>query len=122
MNSILRAAAFAAPLILGGLVPGAARAQMALTPAAVTDGWALSTFASGFATTSVPCCGPLGIEFPASGGVLVANYTGEIYRFATNADNQTAAGATVGHTFGWMQPVDLATAGGQVFMANQGGK
>ena len=53
--------------------------------------------------------------------MLVANYTGEIYRFATNADNQTPANATVGHTFGAGQPVDLAIAGGQMFMANQGG-
>jgi hypothetical protein len=121
MTSILRAAAFAVPLLLGGLVPGGAQAQMALTPAATTAGWGLSIFASGFATTSVPCCGPLGIEFPASGGVLVTNYTGEIYRFATNADNQTPANATVGHTFGANQPADLAIAGGQVFMTNQGG-
>jgi len=120
MIGMLRAAAVAVPLAMAGLA-GGAQAQMALTPAASGAGWGLSVFASGFPTTGNPCCGPLGIEFPASGGVLVANYTGEIYRFATNADNQTAAGATVGHTFGWMQPVDLASAGGQVFMANQGG-
>jgi sugar lactone lactonase YvrE len=120
MTLFLRAAVLAVPLILGGLAAGGAQAQMALTPAATTAGWGLSTFASGFPTTGF-CCGPLGIEFPASGGVLVANYTGDIYRFATNADNQTVANATIGHTFGAQQPVDLAIAGGQVFMANQYG-
>lgn len=120
MISTLRAAALALPMMAFGVVPGA-QAQMALTPTATTAGWGLSVFASGFPTTSIPCCGPLGIEFPASGGVLVANYTGEIYRFATNADNQTVANATVGHTFAALQPADLAISGGQVFMTNQGG-
>ena len=53
MMAILRAAALAIPLVSGGLVlGGGAQAQMALTPAATTAGWGLSTFASGFPTTS----------------------------------------------------------------------
>ncbi len=97
-----------------------ADAAMTLTATALTQGWSLSTFASGLPSSGY-CCGPLGLEFPTTGGVLVANFTGPVYFFPTNADNQTVANATVGSTFGASQPVDLTLSGGQIYMANQGG-
>ncbi|MFA6045479.1 MAG: hypothetical protein WC718_10880 [Phycisphaerales bacterium] len=68
----------------------AAQAQLSLTPAGVSRNFAISTFASGFASSSG--IGPIPIDFQPDGSVLVGTYTdNRIYRF-NNTDNQTVAG------------------------------
>ena len=56
-----------------------------LTLAGTTAGFTLSQFADEFPTTGI-CCGPLGIAFPTSGGVMVSDYPGNVRVFATDAD------------------------------------
>jgi sugar lactone lactonase YvrE len=92
---------------------------MVLTPAGVAEGFTLTTFASGFPTTGF-CCGPLGVAFPNSGGVLVADYPGHIFRFATDTDNQLASSATQSSTnYGSNNPVGLAKSGGNIYLTLQ---
>ena len=92
-------------------------AQMSLTAGAVTAGFGLTTFATGFPTNG--SVGPVGITFTASGGVLVADYAGHLRRFATDADGQTAASAINVTNYGNTLPLGLATVGGNYYMAQQ---
>jgi hypothetical protein len=70
---------------------------LALTPAGQALGLTLSTFASGFPNGPTPTgnVGPLGIAFPAPGGVLVTDGNGPVYRFPTDGDGQSAASTPV---------------------------
>lgn len=117
--SIFRQAAIAAACVLTTFQALPAQAAMTLTATAQSQGYTLTTFASGMPSTGF-CCGPLGIEFPTSGGVLVASFTGPIYFFPTDTDNQTPANAIIGTTYPSNQPVDLTRSGGQILLANQG--
>jgi sugar lactone lactonase YvrE len=93
-----------------GLMTGAAgraRADMSLTAAGTAQGFAVSTFATGFGF-------PLGIAVTNAGNVLVAD--GTIKNFASDTDNQTAASATNTGTgaFGLTSGNGLAYATGSV--------
>src|ERR1700722_16777602 len=68
---------------------------MALTPTGATE-FTLSTFVDNFPVNG--CCGPLGIAFPTTGGVMVADYTGNVRVFATDTDNQLASAGVIGGT------------------------
>ncbi len=96
-----------------------ARASMLLTPAGTTAGFTLSTFADGFPTTGF-CCGPLGVAFPKSGGVMVADYPGNVYLFPTDTDGQHAGSVTPVTGYGSNGPADLASIGGKIYMTDQG--
>jgi len=98
---------------------GSAHADMALTPAGTTAGFILSTFADGFPTTGF-CCGPLGVAFPASGGVMVADYPGNVYVFPTDTDGQHAGSVTPVTGYSSGGPADLASIGGKIYMTDQG--
>jgi sugar lactone lactonase YvrE len=91
-----------------------ARAGMVLTSTATTEGYTLSTFASGFPNTKG--IGPLGIAFPSTGGILVADgANGQIYQFATDTDGQTATKhVSVNGT-----PSGLAVDGSTVYITRQ---
>ena len=73
-------------------------ADLALTPAGTAEGFGLSTFATGFTTSSG--IGPIGIAFPTSGGVLVSNYPGDVRLFPPDTDgNANATGiAQIGNS------------------------
>src|SRR5438270_813460 len=80
-----------------------ARASLTITPAGAAEGLSLSTFATGFPHTiggSGGDVGPMGIAFPSSGGVLVADFPGNLRLFPTDADGQSAASAPVGQSYG----------------------
>src|SRR5271166_2317656 len=69
---------------------GQVKASMLLTTTAISEGFTLSTFATGFPDS--PGIGPIGIAFPSTGGVLVGDYAnGGIYQFASDTDGQTAS-------------------------------
>ena len=88
-----------------------------LTADGIADGFSLSLFANGFPTFS--CCGPLGIAFPTTGGVMVSDFPGNVRVFPTDVDGQNAASVTPGGTYGAGNGVGLAVAGGKVYMAEQ---
>lgn len=95
---------------------GSARADV-LTPAGAAE-FTLSTFADSFPTTGF-CCGPLGIAFPTSGGVMVADYPGNVRVFPTDTDGQHASSVPPAAFFGSGNGVGLASSGGNIFMTEQ---
>ena len=109
-------------LLLSGIAalcssPFQAKAQLTLTAGAVTAGFGLTTFATGFPTDGA--VGPLGITFTASGGVLVADYPGNLRLFATDVDGQIASAAINVTNYGSHNALGLATTGGSHYMAQQ---
>ena len=90
-----------------------------LTPAGVAQGFTLSQFAFNFPTAS--CCGPLGIAFPASGGVMVTDYPGNVRVFPTDTDGQNAATVPVGQNYGFSNAVGLTRDGSAIYMTQQFG-
>jgi hypothetical protein len=95
-----------------------ARADLALTSAGIAQGLGLPLFASGF--PNADAVGPLGVAFPSTGGVLVADKLGNVRLFATDTDGQNAANAPVGQNYGVNNAVDLASVGGNIYMTRQG--
>jgi len=99
---------------------GTANAILTLTAAGTSQGFSLTTFASGFPATGY-CCGPLGIGFTPSGGVTVVDYAGPVVTFATDTDNQLYSSATVGANYSGLAPVGFAQVGGNYYMTLQSG-
>src|SRR5215470_3344737 len=64
---------------------------LTLTAAGRAAGFGLSTFATGFPVRSSDGVGPLGVVFPASGGVLVDDGLGNVRLFPSDTDGQDAA-------------------------------
>lgn len=96
--------------------PAVSRAALMLTPAGVSQGFSLTTFATGFPTNGV---GPLGIAFPSTGGVLVTDDPGNIRLFATDTNGQSAASAPVTQNYGGGNAIGLAQVGGHIYMTQQ---
>lgn len=96
------------------------RAEMILTKAAIDRGFSLTTFATGFSNWN--SVGPLGIEFPVSGGVLVTDVFGNVRRFPTNADGQSALTVPPTVLYGFRNAADLVRHGDVLYMtqANKG--
>src|SRR5262249_21689508 len=94
-------------------------AGLTLTPAGVAQGFSLSTFASGFPTidSGVPGFGfgPFGIGFPAGGAVLVLDGFGDMRRFPTDVDGQTAAAAAITYNYGVGNAGDITSSGGNLY-------
>jgi sugar lactone lactonase YvrE len=94
---------------------------LTLTPAGQALGLTLSTFASGFPNAPTPTgnVGPLGIAFPAPGGVLVTDGNGGVYRFPTDADGQSAASTPVTADYSTANAFGLTQFGGNLYMTQQ---
>lgn len=110
------------PLVVGiGLALAAVlpvEAQLTLTPAGNARGFALSTFASNFPSSSG--IGPEGVAFAPDGTVLVTNYfNGNLQRFQ-NADNQNAAAVPVLASFGTDRANGLGYLGTTAYMSQYG--
>jgi hypothetical protein len=109
-------------LIILSLLPFSILTEQAQAAATLTSEGAalfnLTTFASGFPSTGF-CCGPLGIAFPTTGGVMVADYPGNVRVFANDVDNQLASAGVVGGTYGSNNGVGLSTLGGQMYLTQQ---
>ena len=104
-------------LVLTFTAAASGRAEMTLTDAAATRGFRLSTFADGF--EPIDGVGPLGIAFPSDGSVLVSDHLGNVRRFASNADGQSARSAPVMQNFGRYNAVGMAQIGGAIYMTQQ---
>jgi sugar lactone lactonase YvrE len=112
----------AATLGLAGVPAGQAMgAGLTLTPAGVAQGLSLTTFATGFPTADFGTGpeGPLGIAFPTTGGVLVADKVGNVRLFPTDTDNQSAANAPIGQNYGVKNSLALAQLGSTIYMGEQ---
>jgi hypothetical protein len=97
---------------------GEARADLTLTQAGLDRGLTLTTFATGFPSSSG--IGPLGIAFPASGGVLVSDWPGNVRLFATDTDGQLASNAHIGQSYGLTQAKGMDRSVDNIYMAQQG--
>ena len=113
-------------ILLSGLVAlyvsaSQANAQMmTLTSGAVSAGYKLTTFATGFPNQSN--IGPLGVTFPSTGGVLVSEFSGNVRRFAFDVDGQTASSAINVTNYGsGNAPRGFVSVGGKNYLAMQGG-
>ncbi|HVP37898.1 MAG TPA: hypothetical protein VMS93_01825 [Candidatus Saccharimonadales bacterium] len=104
-------------LVVAALVHAPAAGALVLTSQGITEGFSLSTFASGFPSSSN--IGPLGVAWTASGGVMVSDFPGNVRVFATDADGQLASSAPVGQSYGLANAVGLARVGGSFFMTRQ---
>jgi hypothetical protein len=100
-------------LLLGSARP--ANADLALTQAGLDQQFKLTTFATGF--PSIYDIGPLGIVFPAGGGVLVSDYPGNVRLFPNSSDGQVAGPVVQNYGFG--NAVGLAQVGNAIYMAQQ---
>jgi hypothetical protein len=121
MRCATRLIVLAAALALTVGNVGPAEAGIVLTGAGAAQGFSLSTFASGFPSRANGdgTIGPLGIAFPSSGGVLVGDVFGNIYRFATDTDGQTAPAPS--QSFGGDNAQGMASSGGSVYLAQRDG-
>lgn len=99
--------------------PCAAFAGMIVTPDGQAMGFSLSVFADSFPTELN--AGPLGIAFPTTGGVLVTDKNGSIYRFATDTNGQHAASGLISATHADDTASDLAQIGSSVYMDEHAG-
>jgi streptogramin lyase len=104
---------FAAIVFLLGGVSGA-DAGLVLTSAGQASGFGLSTFATGFPVAQG--VGPIGIAFPAGGGVLVSDYPGNVRLFPTDTNGQNAASVPVAQNYGVANATGMAQVGGNIYM------
>jgi sugar lactone lactonase YvrE len=88
---------------------------LTLTPAAQAAGFTLSTFATGFPERS-DGLGPLGITFPASGGVLVDDGPGNIRLFPSDTDGQDATQVAPTASYGTSNAAGLARVGNTLYL------
>jgi uncharacterized repeat protein (TIGR01451 family)/CSLREA domain-containing protein len=90
--------------------------SLTLTQTAVSAGFNLTTFASGFPSRS-DGLGPFGVAFPSTGGVLVTDDgpAGDVRRFPTDTDGQSASNVTP-VTYGQPNLSGLAKLGNTIYM------
>jgi hypothetical protein len=112
----VRPAFLAAAAVVACAAPGA-MAQLTLTPEGVSRGYSLTVFASGFPSASN--IGPLGIDFPNDGGVLVTTFTGNVQRFARGVDNQLAGSVPIINNYGMENAIAIAHVGDRMFMTQR---
>ncbi len=90
--------------------------SLTLTAAGQAAGFGLSTFATGFPESSN--VGPLGVAFPATGGVLVSDDPGNLRLFPTDTDGQNAANIAP-KNFGASNAIGLGQLNGAIYMTQQ---
>ena len=94
----------------------AGTSQLSLSTDAYNADFSLSTSITGFTPDTI--VGPIGIVFPSTGGMLVADESGTLRLFNSDANGQTISAATqVGSSFGKGNTEGLATLGSAVYMA-----
>ena len=89
---------------------------LTLTAAGQAAGFGLLTFATGFPSTSG--IGPLGVVFPASGGVLVDDGPGNVRLFPSDSDGQDAATVppVSGASYGPFNASGMARVGANLYL------
>ncbi len=114
--------AVAAVVLFGVAGQSAHAAGLTLTSFGITEGLALSTFASGYPSTSASFgVGPISYAIdPTSGRVVTTSYaSGHVISYANNTDGQTYSGGTAS-TQVYGAPAGLAVLNGQLYIADQG--
>ena len=104
--------------VLGTARP--AQAILTLTSQGTALGFSLSTFASNFPTSNG--IGPAGIAFPSMGGVLVADFAGNVRLFPTDTDGQNALSVPIGQSYGQDEAFGLAQFGNNIYMTQGNSK
>ena len=94
-----------------GAVP--ARADLALTPAGIADGFILTTFASGL--PNVITEGPFGVTLASNGNVIAFDYASSTRYVFPDVDGQTPATAIFAQTGSTSSAEGYATAGGKPY-------
>jgi len=117
--SLLSSPLSLATVLFATIVSTPVWATPTLTADAVTAGFTLTQFADQFPITANPCCGPLGIAFPTSGGVMVSDYPGNVRVFPTDTDGQHAGSVAVAQNYGSGNGVGLTISGGKAYMTEQ---
>jgi hypothetical protein len=107
---LLTAAALS--LSLGTCLSSAVQAGLVLTSAGVTDGFSLSTFASGFPSRST--IGPLGIAVNSAGKVIV-NSSGDGKNYIFNDTNGQTPATALSSVSGANYPAAYAFSNGSVW-------
>ena len=124
MKAFPRPSRFLLPVVLASvMIPAASQGAMVLTSAGTSRGYSLTTFATGFPTFDFGnsnILGPIGINFPSSGGVLVGDATGKLRHFALDVDGQTASSAPVGGNLGNGNAWGIARLGSKNYLAEAG--
>ncbi|MFO0956561.1 MAG: hypothetical protein U0800_03730 [Isosphaeraceae bacterium] len=100
--------------LIAVVVCESSRADLTLTQAGIDRGLSLTTFATGFPVQGG--LGPLGIDFPVGGGVLVTDGPGNIRLFATDADGQFASNANILSNYGYRNAHGIAHVGSRIYM------
>jgi hypothetical protein len=101
--------------VLSVMVGSIAQADMTLTPAAVAEGYSLSTFATNFPNDGN--AGPVGIAFPGD-GVMVSDFPGHIRVFPSHADGQDAA-AVPAVAYPFIDATGIAELDGTLYLAQR---
>ena len=96
------------------LLPNSANAQMVLTANAIAAGFGLSTFATGFPSSSN--IGPFGIAFDGN-KVIVSENLGNVRIFPTDTDGQTVASAPIAQYYGFGDANGIGSGNGRYYMA-----
>jgi len=107
---------------IAAMQPGNAQAGLLLTAAGATEGFSLSTFATGFPTTTHLglLIGPLGIGFNSAGQVLVSDRFGDI-RLFPDTDGQNAGAVTPAQNYGDFSSLGIAKVGNALYLATHVG-
>ncbi|MEP6757216.1 MAG: PEP-CTERM sorting domain-containing protein [Chthonomonadales bacterium] len=100
-----------------GLVNTRTEAQLTLTAAGVLRGFTLSTFATGFSSSS--SVGPLGIGFNGDGTVLVTDFPGAIHKFPSHADGQVASAGNLVSSNAQGTVIGIARSGANLYVSDQ---
>ncbi len=78
------------PWLVEALEPRLLMSGLTLTAAGQAAGFSLETFATGFPQAPGTTIGPLGVGFPAEGGVLVSDATSHVRLFPNDNNGQDA--------------------------------
>lgn len=100
---------------------GAAKANLALTSSAVTDGFMLAIFASGF-PNGAGGAGPIAVGFLTNGQTIVTSYANNTLSIFPNGNlGQTVSGGTTVSTSAYNQynPAGIVTVGSAIYVAMQ---
>jgi sugar lactone lactonase YvrE len=90
---------------------------LALTPASISAGYAISTFATDF--TDQLGFGALSVLFRDQGGELVTEMGGSVRLFSADSDGQSAVYVQTAQTFDASDAIALAKVGSTIYMTQQ---
>lgn len=108
--------------LIAAIQPGIAQADLMLTAAGSAEGFGLSTFATGFPTTTHLglLIGPLGIGFNSAGQVLVSDRFGDV-RLFPDTDGQNAGAVSPSQNYGDFSSLGFARVGNAIYLATHVG-